>query len=75
MDKIIQRAVKKAGGITSLADKLGIKHQTIYSWKNVPADHVIAVERITGISRHVLRPDLSRIFISAEAPSKDEAAA
>ena len=58
MAQIIQTAIEKAGGIAALARELGIKHTAIYSWSRVPAGRVLEVERITGISRHELRPDI-----------------
>lgn len=67
MIDIVQVAAKKSGGLVALANQLGIKHQALYSWRHVPVDHVVAMERITGISRHDLRPDLSAIFANAEA--------
>jgi len=41
-----------------LARELGITHGAISQWAQVPADRVLDVERITGISRHDLRPDV-----------------
>lgn len=35
-----------------------ITPQAISQWKKVPADRVLDVERVTGISRHELRPDI-----------------
>jgi hypothetical protein len=37
---------------------LGLKSYSIYTWKQCPTQHVLAVERITGIHRSILRPDL-----------------
>jgi DNA-binding transcriptional regulator YdaS (Cro superfamily) len=54
----LERAVIAAGGPASLARQLCIKRQAVHKWTRVPADQVIAVERITGISRHELRPDV-----------------
>lgn len=54
----VQRAIENAGGITKLAQGLGVKHQTFYSWKKVPAERVLEIERLTGVPRHELRPDL-----------------
>lgn len=70
MLKIIETAAKKNGGIVALAAALGVRHQTLYSWKQVPPEHVLTLERLTGVSRHKLRPDLSRIFIDADPASK-----
>lgn len=41
-----------------LARQLGISRAAIAQWKRVPARRVIEVERISGVSRHRLRPDL-----------------
>lgn len=51
-------AVAKAGGMRALARALGINYQAIQSWKRIPAERVVAIERITGIPREQLRPDL-----------------
>lgn len=64
MIEIVARAAEKAGGVVSLARELGIKHTAMYSWKRVPAERVLDIERIAGISRHELRPD-----IFGEAPA------
>ncbi len=47
------------GGATGLANALGgITSQAIAQWKKVPANRVLRVEAISGISRHELRPDI-----------------
>lgn len=51
-----------------LAQELGITHGAISQWSQVPSERVLDVERITGISRHELRPD---VF----GPAKQEASA
>ncbi len=54
-----EEAKQKAGGPSALAVKLGgLTSQAVSQWKRIPAGRVIAVEQITGISRHDLRPDL-----------------
>lgn len=58
MITIVEQAAEKAGGVVSLARELGIKHTALYSWNRVPAERVLDIERITGISRHELRPDV-----------------
>lgn len=55
---VVQKAIKKAGGIVALGRALGITHNAIYSWKRIPSERVREVEAITGIPRHELRPDL-----------------
>lgn len=58
MRAVTRKAIKQAGGGAKLAGALNLKRQAIYQWQRVPADHVSAVEQITGIPRHELRPDL-----------------
>jgi DNA-binding transcriptional regulator YdaS (Cro superfamily) len=58
MNHVVERLADAAGGITRLATSLGVKHQSLYSWRRVPAERVIDVERVTGIPRHELRPDI-----------------
>ena len=54
----LQQANEKAGGAGSLASRLGITAQAISQWDQVPPLRVLEVERITGVPRHYLRPDL-----------------
>ena len=55
---ITTKAIEQAGGGAMLARELGVTRQAVYQWKLVPPQHVLDVERITGVSRHQLRPDL-----------------
>lgn len=45
---------------TDLAKALGVTPGAVWQWsqKRVPAERVLEVERITGIPRHEMRPDL-----------------
>ena len=63
MDNItpIERAVRAAGSQQALADALGIRAPSVHEWRKnnrVPAERVLAVEAISGVSRHELRPDI-----------------
>lgn len=53
-----KQLVTAVGGGAKLARALNLTRQAIYQWRRVPAQHVISVERITGIPRFKLRPDL-----------------
>lgn len=55
---LISDVVNAAGGMSALATALGISAQAICQWHRVPPTRVIEVEKITGISRHDLRPDI-----------------
>lgn len=60
-DPGIEKAVKAVrGGVSALARELGINRQNIYDWNQIPADHIVAIEQITGVPREQLRPDLYR---------------
>jgi DNA-binding transcriptional regulator YdaS (Cro superfamily) len=53
-------AIAAAGGGKRLAEALGIKHQAISQWEIVPPERCQRVSELSGISEHVLRPDLYR---------------
>ncbi len=57
-NNILRGAIRGAGGGEKLAGALGITRQAIYQWNRVPAERVLDVEKFSGVSRHVLRPDL-----------------
>lgn len=46
------------GLMTRIAGELGIERGAVAMWKKIPPERVPEVERITGIPRHQLRPDL-----------------
>lgn len=58
----VDLAIEAAGGPSVVAAKLGLKGPNVVSnWRargQVPAEHVRSLERLSGISRHVLRPDV-----------------
>jgi DNA-binding transcriptional regulator YdaS (Cro superfamily) len=59
--KALLRACAAVGGQTALARALGLSSQgTVSSWlaRGLPAERVLAVEAASGVSRHLLRPDL-----------------
>ena len=66
----LQNAIEAAGTAAELAKKLGITAQALSQWRVVPPNRVLEIERITGVSRHELRPDL---YPREEAPRQIEA--
>jgi DNA-binding transcriptional regulator YdaS (Cro superfamily) len=56
----IAEAISKAGGPTKLGRALGITRQAVEQWKGrvVPPEHVLAIEKLTGVTRYELRPDI-----------------
>lgn len=59
MDKhAIREAAKAVGGVVALGAALGLSRGAVSQWDKVPPEHVLAIEALTGVSRHVLRPDV-----------------
>lgn len=60
--KALLKACSVAGGQSALARKMGLKSQgSVSAWLakgRVPAERVLKIEALTGVSRHRLRPDL-----------------
>jgi len=57
-DAGLEEAIRAAGGVGSLAQKIGISQPSVSNWTRVPAERVVSVETATGVTRTVLRPDL-----------------
>lgn len=75
----LEEAIKAIGGVGALAKGLGISQPSVSNWRKVPSERVIAVEKLTGVGRHILRPDLypearSSIAMAMEAARADQAA-
>lgn len=66
----LRAALKAVGSQRLLGDALGITAQAVQAWQRVPAERVVEVEKVTGVPREVLRPDLYR---RAEAKAAREA--
>jgi TorA maturation chaperone TorD len=66
-DPGLDQAIAAAGGAGALARKIGIAQPLVSNWSRVPAERVLTVESVTGVSRAVLRPDLY-----SERPGIDE---
>lgn len=58
----VDKLIEDLGGPTKAALALGISNPSvILNWrkrKQVPADRVLKLEELTGVSRHQLRPDI-----------------
>jgi TorA maturation chaperone TorD len=57
-DAGLEEAIRVAGGVGALAQKIGISQPSVSNWVRVPAERVVSVEAATGVMRSVLRPDL-----------------
>lgn len=58
MIDVVKAAARRAGGVPALAKQLGVSRQALYQWRRVPAEKVEALVRASGMTAHVLRPDL-----------------
>ena len=56
--KALKRAVENVGGQAKFARLIGVTAQAVSQWDEVPPLRVLAVERVSGVSRTELRPDL-----------------
>lgn len=54
----LERAVANVGGQAKFARLIGVTAQAVSQWDEVPPLRVLAVESVSGVSRHELRPDL-----------------
>ena len=54
----LEQAIRAIGGVSVLARSLGVAKPTVSLWRRIPAERVLSVEALTGLSRTVLRPDL-----------------
>ena len=73
----LDKAINHAGGVTALAEKLGVRQSVVSNWRTrgdkprVPAERCIAIEAATdgAVTRHDLRED-----VFGPSPAKSEAA-
>ena len=58
----LTKAIEVAGSMRKLAHMLDLHHHAVQQWvrARVPADRIVEIERITGVPREELRPDLYR---------------
>lgn len=62
MDTGLQKAIKVAGSAANLARMLGISQTAVCQWKGVPpVKRCPDIEKLTGVSRRILRPDFFKV--------------
>ncbi len=58
----LKAAVQRIGSQSAMARLCGVGQPAVWKWlqsgKRLPAEHVLKVEAETGVSRHLLRPDI-----------------
>lgn len=57
---VIDKLIKHFGSQRKLAAAVGVTAQSVTKWKRngIPAARVLELERLSGISRHEMRPDI-----------------
>lgn len=64
-DPGLEAAILSVGGVVIMSELIGTSHANISQWGRCPAERVPQVSKVSGIPRHVLRPDLY------EAPARE----
>lgn len=74
-DRGLEEAVRAVGGVSELARHIGISQPSVSNWTRIPAERVLVVEAVSGVSRTILRPDLYAERGTASVAIDDIAAA
>jgi len=69
----LQQAVLNAGSQSAFARSLNVTQAAVWKWlrksKELPAEYVLTAERLYGVSRHLLRPDIYPIDLPPFVPA------
>lgn len=65
MDELLEYFNAEHGRRIKLALALGITPGAVSQWDRVPIERVAEVERVTGISKYKLRPDIFGAEVAA----------
>jgi len=61
-DSPLALAIRKAGSQSAFGRLIGKRQSVVHDWlrdaRPLPAEYVLEVERLLGVSRHDLRPDI-----------------
>ena len=64
VNKGVLEAIRRAGGTQqALAEGMGVSNVTIHKWiyESLPAERAVEIEKLYGVSRRILRPDLFNV--------------
>lgn len=70
--ELLSEVIKKSGDngeegrLADLSRKLGISHNAIINWTQIPIGRVEAISKITGIPEERLRPDVYKGMVRKE---------
>jgi DNA-binding transcriptional regulator YdaS (Cro superfamily) len=54
----ITEIIRRAGGVSLVAKTIGRHHSSVMEWRRVPAEHVLAVAEMSGLTPGEIRPDV-----------------
>jgi DNA-binding transcriptional regulator YdaS (Cro superfamily) len=56
----IEQAIANVGGRSQVAKRLGVTVEAVRQWieRRIPAERAVELEKISGVHRSELRPDL-----------------
>lgn len=56
----VKKAIELLGGQSATAKALGVSQPAVRKWllKNIPPERAIELERLSGVSRKEIRPDI-----------------
>lgn len=57
-DPVLKMVHNVRGTAPRIAQVCKINREAVWNWQRVPAEHVLRVEALLGIPRHLIRPDL-----------------
>jgi DNA-binding transcriptional regulator YdaS (Cro superfamily) len=68
MDTGLQLIRRQRGMLKRVAETVGLSQGRVSQWDRVPAELLPQVEAITGVPRHILRPDICPPPAADDAP-------
>ena len=57
-ETVLERVVVAVGSRKAIAREIKVSYQAVCKWRRVPERHCKKLERLTGISKHEMRPDI-----------------
>jgi DNA-binding transcriptional regulator YdaS (Cro superfamily) len=77
MNNQIFEKLKAKMSLAELARRLEVQPMLVSNWKKrgvIPAERVLSIEEVTGVSRHDLRPDIYPLDDKYKASEDEDAA-
>lgn len=74
---IVDKIIDATGGVCALAEKIGLHHSSIISWRKtgkVPVKRLLDIEAVSGIPREEICPELFGLNRLAPKKNSGEAA-